>query len=321
MPEQVVIGVDAGGSKTCVLIGQVAQGKLSTLGRAVGPPGNPRSIGFQAALNSLQNTIGQALLTAGLQPMTRVACACLSIAGAGRTDEQQRIVSWFQSKNLASEILVAGDAECLLAAAGLAADNAGIALIAGTGSIAWGRSAAGRTSRAGGFGFLIDDEGSGYWIASEALRQVCKAADARNVPTNLLGSVLDHLGLSSPHELIEWCYGSDNQRARIAALAPLVFEQFSYDTAAQKIVRGGAQRLAELVAAVAADLALTTAGFTLACTGSVLLRQPVYRDLLAAELSRLGAAPASICMVEEPAWGALKIASQRAAPDQLISGV
>lgn len=311
MPRPIVIGVDAGGTKTIVMIGAVTGGQVRPLGRAVGPPGNPRSVGFQAALQSLQHTISHALVSSELDPTTKAACACLSVAGAGRPEEQQRIVQWCQQHDVAGDVLVVGDAECLLAAAGVADDAGGIALIAGTGSMAWGRSATGQTSRAGGFGFLFDDEGSAYWIATEALRQICKAADARKGSTSLLTTVLAHLRLDSPQELIPWCYGADDQRVRIASLAPLVFEQFHHDEVASSIIQAGARELAGLVDAVASDLEISAAGFTLACAGSVLLKQPMYRELLTAELTRLHAAPGSICVVQEPAVGALQIAGQR----------
>lgn len=311
MNSPIVLGVDAGGTKTSVIIGELVHGNLRTLSRSTGPPGNPQSVGFDDAMCSLHQTVCDAFSDAEMSPTTQVTCASLNIAGAGRLDDQQRIRQWGRRIDLADEILVVGDAECLLAAAGVNEDEDGVALIAGTGSIAWGRSHTGKTSRAGGFGFLFDDGGSGYWIATEALRQIVKAADARQGATSLLPAVLNHLQLHSPQELIPWCYETAHPRTRIAALAPIVFEQFPHDGVAQSIIRAGAVELATLVAGVVGQLRIAAPGFTLACTGSLLLKQSLYRDLVQAELRRLNSMAEHFRLVEDPAWGALQLARRR----------
>src|SRR5438477_9802043 len=89
-------------------------------------------------------------------PRTVAVAACFGLAGAGREIEQQRIVAWATEQKIARAIRVTGDAEPILAAA--SSDNSGVALICGTGSMAWGRNAAGKTARCGGWGYLIGDE-------------------------------------------------------------------------------------------------------------------------------------------------------------------
>lgn len=298
-----LIGVDAGGSKTQVLLGELVDGQMRAIGSAVGTAGNPRSVGFDVALATIHKTITQAFENAGVVPTT-VAHACFSVAGAGRPEEQQRIRDWCKHSQIAPQMSIVGDAECLLAAS----DGVGIALIAGTGSMAWGRNVAGATARAGGNGYLFDDEGSGYWLAAAALRRVCMAADARRQPTSLLPTILQHLGLSSADKLIAWCYESPDPRRQIASLAPLVFQEYPEDPASHEIVDGGARALAKLVSAVAGELAFSKGNFTLACAGSVLLKQPVYQRLLATELARVGISTQRICWVDHPVEGALQMA-------------
>lgn len=307
MSRSFLLGVDAGGSKTSVLLGELVDGHLQQLSKAVGASGNPRSVGFDSALDTIQKTITQAFQRAGISPTT-ASHACFSVAGAGRADERQRILDWSTRCRIATHCVIVGDAECLLAAT----DTSGVALIAGTGSMAWGRSAGGETARAGGCGFLIDDEGSGYWLAAQALLSVCKAADARQEETRLLTAVLEHLNFSSTDQLIGWCYESSDSRRQIATLAPLVFEQYDRDLTAKSIVDNGARALAGLVAAVSRELHLSPGDFALACAGSVLLRQPVYMELLKAELTRLRIPPQRICLIEDPAEGALQLACDSA---------
>ncbi|TWU10197.1 N-acetylglucosamine kinase [Allorhodopirellula heiligendammensis] len=303
MDKKFLIGIDAGGSNTRVLLGEVAQDQMRIVGSSAGPAGNPRSVGFDSAFEIIRHTVAQAFRNAG-STQVPASHACLSVAGAGRLEEQQRIFDWCRETGLAQSPVIVGDAECLLATVA----QYGVALIAGTGSMAWGRNAAGNVARAGGQGYLFDDEGSGYWLAAQTLRRVCMAIDARAAPTSLLSAVLDHLNLASPDQLIGWCYESSDPRRQIASLAPVLFQQYPHDAAAQEIVHAGAQSLAQLVAAVTRQIEFSADQFTLACAGSVLLRQPVYQALLAKELDHMGVAPTSVCPIEEPVRGALELA-------------
>lgn len=305
MRRRFVFGVDAGGSKTKVVLGEAVDGTLRTIGEAVGAAGNPRSVGFDVALQTIRDTIHQAYANAGVEFKTADS-VCFSVAGAGRPEERRRVLDWCVRKGIATKAVIVGDAECLLAAA--PGDSSGIALIAGTGSMAWGQSASGESARAGGCGYLFDDEGSGYWIAAKALRRICGSADARRISTSLAAAVLDHLRLSKPQEIIGWCYEASDPRSQIASLAPIVFEQYARDPITQEIVNAGAVALGGLVAAVARELEFRQHGFTLACAGSVLLKQPLYRGLLEAELERQDVSPREICCVDDPAVGALNIA-------------
>src|SRR5690554_5365010 len=125
-----LLGVDAGGSKTRVVLGEIVDGRVVGIGSAVGGAGNPRSVGFDSALATIDHTVERAFDSARL-PVTMVSHACLSVAGAGRPEERQRILDWCASARIAAHASVVGDAECLLAAV----QRCGVALIAGTGSM------------------------------------------------------------------------------------------------------------------------------------------------------------------------------------------
>lgn len=308
MSRRLFFGVDAGGTKTTILLGELIDGRLHTVGEATGPAGNPRSIGFEAAFEAIERTLRQAYESAGISFCTAES-SCFSVAGAGRPEERRRILDWCTAKGLATKSVAVGDAECLLAC--VASESIGIALIAGTGSMAWGRNARGETARAGGYGYLFDDEGSGYWIAARALNHVCKVGDARSASSSLAAAVLEHLKFSSVQELVGWCYGSADPRSLIASLAPIVFAEYAHDRVAKEIIQCGARSLASLIVAVTTKLSFPPPGYVLATTGSVLIHQPVYRDLVCAELDRLRSVPREVHWITKPAAGALNIAWEK----------
>lgn len=325
MSRRLIWGVDAGGTKTKVLLGEVVEGQLRTIGEATGAAGNPRSVGFDSALHAIETTVRQAYTNAGID-FIAAASSCLSVAGAGRPEERRRILQWCSEKGLAVQSVAVGDAECLLAAvSGQSVDgqfvvgqfvddqlvdepSIGIALIAGTGSMAWGRSESGETARAGGLGYLFDDEGSGYWIAARALNHVGKSGDGRKGWSSLTNAILGHLRMRDPQELVRWCYESKDPRVQVASLAPIVFDQYAEDAAAKAIIEEGARSLASLVVAVASRLGMGQVPTTLACSGSVLIHQPRYRELLSGELACQSISAGELQVVPDPAVGALRIA-------------
>ncbi|MDQ3814965.1 MAG: hypothetical protein M3347_13560, partial [Armatimonadota bacterium] len=102
--------------------------------------------------------------------------------------------------------------------------RAGIVLSAGTGSICFGRDEEGERYYSDGWGPLLGDEGSGYWLGMEALRAVCRAADGRGPRTRLTANVLDALNIADTDQLVPLVYSSNFSRERVSRLAQLVFD-------------------------------------------------------------------------------------------------
>jgi glucosamine kinase len=192
-----VIGLDGGGTYTRIALADLEGRELV---RRTGPPGliDPRHPGRSgAALVRLVRETADAAATT-----LPVAGLCAGLAGAG-SDEARRVVRReLAASGVAARLAVIQDGE--IALEGALAGEAGILLVAGTGSVALGRAEDGRIERCGGWGMLVGDEGSGYTIARAALRAALQAADGRGEPTRLLPELLDHLGLSEPRELVEW---------------------------------------------------------------------------------------------------------------------
>ena len=213
---------------------------------------------------------------------------------------------WALSNGVAVEVVVTADAPLLLAAG--SPDGWGVAIVAGTGSIAFAQSPDGRTSRAGGWGYLLGDEGSGYALSLAALQGVARMADGRGPETILARSLLDQFHLKEPAELIPVVYQGSLDRPALAAFAPLVLEAAEAgDAVASAIVQDGADQLASAAVSSARQLGLVSP-FPLALAGGLLLASASYRERLLEALATRSIRPEPVTLVPEPAEGAVRLA-------------
>jgi N-acetylmuramic acid 6-phosphate etherase len=303
-----LLGIDGGGTHTTGRLAKASPGAgrlWSSLARSQSGPSNRQSVGDGRALAALEEVVATLFAQAGIarQP---VAVACLGLAGADRPEDRDFIQDWSSRIGLAKRVIVANDAETLLAA-GTPHGN-GIALVAGTGSIAYGRAADGRTARAGGWGHLFGDEGSAYGIALAGLRAVARAADGRDGPTCLTEEFLKKLGLQRPQQLVPAIYGRGLDRASLAALAPLVLEAAPGDRTAAQIVEHSASELVQAVAAVARKLWRMDKPFPFAIAGGLLVARKSYRGTVLDAIRSAGLAPDPVKVVDDPSEGALRLA-------------
>ena len=306
-----VIGVDGGGTKTVAWLAHAADaGRV--LGRGSAGPGNPRAAGFEVAQANIDAAISAAFADAKL-PRRTVIAACFGLAGAGRPEEQERIAAWGRRQLIADRIRVCGDAEPILACA--SPDNVGIVLIAGTGSLAWGRNAAGETARCGGWGYLLGDEGSGYAIALAGLRAAARATDGRGPPTDLLSAFLQTLHVNAPEQLIAKVYSVEMTREQLAGLADVVFDCRSTDEEAERIIAIAANELAALAATVAGRLRLPPREYLLVLCGGVFRHQPSYANEVALALRNQQVWHGSFVFADEPVHGAVALAARLAASE------
>ena len=163
------LGIDGGGSKTTCVVGD----ETSQLGSAVAGPSNITRVGEPRARESLHEAIRTACAAAKIVPRL-VVSACVGVAGVSSKDVAD-CVREMVAEVIPGKIEAVGDMEIALHAA-LGA-GCGVVVIAGTGSIAFGRDARGKIARAGGWGFSISDEGSAHWIGRTAVAALLRAAD------------------------------------------------------------------------------------------------------------------------------------------------
>jgi N-acetylmuramic acid 6-phosphate etherase len=304
--EDLVIGIDGGGSTTVALLATATE----VIGRGEAGPSNMQAVGVTRAFKAIEDAVAAAFAESG-RPTATVRAAVLGLAGADRQQEQAMVRSWAERIGLASQIEVVNDAQLLLAAG--TPEGWGIALVAGTGSIAFGRTRDGRVGRAGGWGYLLGDEGSAYALVMNALQEVAHAADGRGPPTVLTERLLAAIGGERPMDLIPAVYRGGWDRAALAGLAPLILQAAEEgDAVASRSVSQGAHQLALTVAAAAMRLELPPDGLPLAVTGGTLLNSEHYRQNVLQGLDRLGIHADPVTLVHEPAEGGVRLARQKA---------
>lgn len=314
--ERLVIGVDGGGSKTLAWLARLPQGisevgDLKPIGEGEAGGSNPNSIGWAAATANIELAVTRAFHAAGLARQPALAM-CLGVAGAGRDSEQQRIRTWADQRRLAERIQVTHDVSPLLSAPGL--DGHGIALVAGTGSLAYGRTPDGRTARSGGFGYLLGDEGSGYHIALLGLRAALKAVDGRGPATSMTRGFQNRLQVSSTAHFIHRFYEQADDRTWIAGMASVVLAAAQAgDEVATEIVDTNIIDLATMVATVGVQLmGAAPKGYPLAIAGGLIVNSSYLRVGLLKRLEEGGLSPSKVVIVSAPVAGTLRLAAMDA---------
>jgi N-acetylglucosamine kinase-like BadF-type ATPase len=242
------LGLDGGQSSTVAIIGDEG-GRILGIGRA-GPCNHVATAeGKTKFVDAVQGCLNAAALQAGLDSTSnRFASACLGFSG-GPTDKEALL-----RELIATERMTVTD-DALIALSGATAGQPGLIAIAGTGSIAFGRNSSAKTARAGGWGYLFGDEGSGFYITRQALRAALRSEEGWGPATSLRSVLLQATGAPDVNQLLHRLYTPEYPRPRIAALSKLVDEAAENgDVAARNILNEAAQQLAILAGAVRGQL-------------------------------------------------------------------
>jgi N-acetylglucosamine kinase-like BadF-type ATPase len=302
-----LLAVDAGGSKTVACLARSTSPRMhQILGRGRAGGGNPLSVGIDEATRAIDVAVTAARRAANLADVP-VVRAVLAVAGAANPDMARQLERWAYEVKLADRVAVVSDVFPILAAG--TEDGVGVALIAGTGSVAFGRAADGRTIRCGGWGYLVGDDGSGYSIGRAGLRLALQDYDANGGTLQPLAATVVHeLQTGTAADLVKAIYTSDNPRALIASLAPLVVKAAKNgDSTAQQILAVAAHDLAALAAQTARAVGLAEQSFSLALAGGVLVGSLYVREQVAARLAAM-AILCEMCVVDDPLAGCLRLA-------------
>jgi len=305
-----VLGIDAGGTKTVCLL---ADEDGHVLAEARGSGANLQSVGEL----EVEKVLHQVMEAALAQHDVRPAATCLGIAGVDRPGDAEAVRGIMRRIGFKTRTLVVNDALVALVAG--AGDEPGVVVVAGTGSIAYGRNAAGQAARAGGWGYLLGDEGGGFWIGRAALSAVVRQFDGRGPATLLTGMVLQHMHLASPTELIHEIYYRDLQRHTIAGLAALVQDATDAGdaVAAQILVRAGGE-LAAAAASVITRLGMRGEAFPIVLAGGIFRGVPWLMGDVASRLADVAPRSAVRLLDVEPAVGAVRLALALARGDVTI---
>lgn len=277
MEEQFVIGMDGGGTNTTVIvsrmdgtvIGKYQLGSLNINGQTY---------------ESTEDT-----LTANVKELETLQlhieiCKGICIGAAGISNEDTTILftQILRKQGMEGVIKLVGDHETALA--GALEETTGAILIAGTGSICYGVNESGAAYRAGGYGHMIDDAGSGYAIGRDILQAVVRQSDGRQEQTVLTEKIFQYLRVNTIEKMITWLYQPNRSKKEIAALAPLLEEGIAAeDKVSKAILNNCVKELTELAKAV---LVHFKAPKSLVVNGSVLLKNKEIYQLFCKHIKK-----------------------------------
>jgi N-acetylglucosamine kinase-like BadF-type ATPase len=256
------IGVDGGASKTAAI---VVDEHGTKLGAGLAGASNHLRVGIVEATRNVERAVNGALVEAGIA-IKDVEYAYCGIAGSDHPSHREKVVEALRVFFPRGNFIV--DTDARIALTGAVGFGAGIVVISGTGSVAFGRNAAGEEGRSGGWGPTLGDEGSGFWIAREGLSAIVRAHDGRGFATSMTDMLCAEYEMCSPADLPRFVYATTTHVDDIARYGKLVIEaaQAGDDIARDILARAGSE-LAECVLAIARKLHMADADFPAAFVG------------------------------------------------------
>lgn len=301
-PQRRILAVDAGGSTTrCVVVGE--DGAVQGFGR--GGPANHILSGWETARESLRQATAAALGGAG----AGIDVAVVGSAGVGPNGEGHEIVESLLAELVPGAAVVRATGDMVTAFWGALSVPVGVVVSAGTGSVCFGRNAAGATCQVGGWGHIMGDEGSAYDIAVQALRAVARAADGRAAPTALAAGLGAVLGGDQALHLAARVYGEPLNRDQIAALAVAVAAVArDGDATAQDILRRAGEELGWAAAAALRTLGLLEVPVAVSFAGAVFEAGDMVRQPFAATIAAANARARVERPLLPPVGGAVRLA-------------
>lgn len=287
------IGLDGGGSKSEVFLFDLddTSGLFCT-----GEGSNPSTVGWEQVLRIVERLIEEALNAIGGTPQ-EVAGLSLCMSGVDRREQIERIRGHFAGRFPNATLDFANDALASLSAG--TAGSPGVVLVAGTGSIAVGEGADGKVARAGGFGYLVGDEGGGFAIGRQGLEAAIKFGEGRGEVTSLLDRMRSVFGIHALSDIIPAIYQADHPVRTVASFAPMVLAEAAVDTVAGRIVQRAAKELGALVRSVLRQLADQSL-CDVVLSGGLLAQESALRSALDEQLPDLNLTAVAI----RPAAGA-----------------
>jgi N-acetylglucosamine kinase-like BadF-type ATPase len=279
-----VIGIDGGGTKTsavlCALDGTI-------LSESQGGPSNLQIVGIENSSKTIIELIETCCHSIGCS-VSQIGVIVAGLAGAGRPADQKLIKDTlfdiaYKRKHSLNTVVIESDAR--IALEGAFSGKPGIILISGTGSIVFGKDERGKTFRAGGWGKLICDEGSGYTIGKEAFRAVAKSLDGFNIRTILVKLFEMKFDLGTQESIIKALYKDSFD---IASVVPVVMEAASKgDKIAKNILIQASSELVETVRVLTANMNKgKRKKRPLAMTGTLLSGKNIYSHIVRSHIKK-----------------------------------
>jgi N-acetylglucosamine kinase-like BadF-type ATPase len=314
--KQFVIGIDGGATKTAAMLSDLSG---NVLAEDTGGPSNPQVVGFEKVGEVIVGLVVELSGRAGCKANDVVSLVA-GLAGAGREGDKDQVKAAIASEARKRKVLmghVGIETDGRIALEGAFKGKPGIIVIAGTGSFALAKDHKGATHRAGGWGRILGDEGSGYTIGRDGLNAVTKHLDGRGKPTILTELIDRRFGLSNHEKIIGAIYRSNFD---VATVAPLVIEAAeAKDAECQRILNKATFELFEHVRILVNRIEESKgarAKIPVAFIGSLISNENVYRKILTQKITFSMPQVSVIAPEAPPTYGAVLL-SLRSAQDQL----
>jgi N-acetylglucosamine kinase-like BadF-type ATPase len=314
--KQFVIGMDGGATKTAAMLSDL---NGNVLAEDTGGPSNPQVVGFEKVGEVIVGLVAELSGRAGCKTNDVVSLVA-GLAGAGREGDKEQVKAAIANEARKRKVVmghVGIETDGRIALEGAFKGKPGIIIIAGTGSFALAKDHKGATHRAGGWGRVLGDEGSGYTIGRDGLNAVTKHLDGRGKPTKLTELIDSRFGLSNHEKIIGAIYRSNFD---VATVAPLVIEAAeAKDAECQRILNKATFELFEHVRVLVNKIEESKgarAKIPVAFIGSLISNENVYRKILTQKITFSMPQVSVIAPEAPPTYGAVLL-SLRSAQDQL----
>lgn len=292
-----VLGVDGGATKTLAAVLDLDAGVLH-VGHS--GPSNEDAVGARRAVKALLEASDQALARVGI-PRRELAAAVLAVAGTDTEAIDRHLRSL-----ISEDWIVVNDVVSAWASA--TGTRPGIGVISGTGSNVFGVGPDGRSWRAGGWGHLLGDEGSGYWLGARSIKAALRDRDGSGPETALSEAALRFFGAPSVEALAASVYTTPLTKGEVAAFAVETARLASEgDAVARELYACAAAELGEQIAAVVANTGLSGA-FPTGLIGSAFKAGSVFVAPLAERVHATAPQADVFCVEMAPAGGSLLLA-------------
>lgn len=299
-----LIGIDGGGTNSRLL---AAGSNGEVLGYCVGKSTNVESNSVECVLANLKEIVEQFLTESGcsLQDCQGV---CLGTAGVDTEKSLLEVNEIVKQLHFPCRTLVVNDAEVALAAE--TKGEPGALLISGTGSIGYAINRTGETCRVGGYGYLVGDEGSAYWVSRKAIQYILRAFDQTGRKPEMFARIGDALGIREIDQLVDFVYQSN--KAEVAKLALSVVQAFEDDDPmAERIMKSAAAHLSSMAISLGRRLKMKDERYPLVFSGSMLTRTPWLMDEVTREVNCEFPLWTSAPLSRGAEWGAVYLAAKQ----------
>ncbi|SRR5579872_2730121 len=298
----IYLAIDGGGTKTSCVIGN----ENSVLGTGASSGSNVLRVSEHQARQAIETAVQLACAEARISPRS-IDRTCIGVAGGARPDAAAAIRQ-ILADLVSGQIEVVGD--MVIAMEASAGSGPGVVVIAGTGSIAYGRNSAGQTARAGGWGFAISDEGSGFWIGRKAVSAAMRAFDEGRA-SMLIESTMHSWRLNSREQLIVAANGATQPDFAALLSSVIAAAEFDDPVAHDVLAEAGAE-LAGLAKIVIRRIFTKGDTVPVAMSGGVFRNSALVRKVFYNNL-RLDFPNAAVnSEVIDPVQGALQLARRGA---------